>query len=91
CHLGFYKKNVLNLYITSFNAEFSAFSPGNLMMAETIMAATDKKLRKVDFLRGDEDYKQHFANRRKLLSDFIGGRSLLGKFVVWVFKTFYID
>ncbi len=82
CHLGFIRNNVLSLYITTYDPEFAAFSPGTLLMVETIKDAIDSGLKELDFMRGDEEYKQHFSDGHRLFADFAGGRSLTGKVVI---------
>jgi CelD/BcsL family acetyltransferase involved in cellulose biosynthesis len=82
CHMGFVKNSVLHLYHTTYDAAFGAFSPGNAMMCETIKWAVDAHLRELDFMRGDEAYKQRFASGNRSLSAFIWGCSSLGKLAV---------
>ena len=84
CHMGFVRDGVLHLYHTTYDAEYGAFSPGNIMMIETIKWAIDQKLRELDFMRGDESYKQRFASGTRALSGFVVGRTRLGKLAVAV-------
>jgi CelD/BcsL family acetyltransferase involved in cellulose biosynthesis len=82
CHMGFIRNEILQLYICSYDSAFAYYSPGNFMMIETIKTAIDAKLIELDLMRGEEDYKHHFAVTYRDLSDFIGGRSLSGKILV---------
>jgi CelD/BcsL family acetyltransferase involved in cellulose biosynthesis len=83
-HMGFIHNNTLYLYISSYNDAYSDFSPGNMMLAETIKYAIEQKCVEVDFMRGDEDYKQRFACDHRMLSDYVCGRTLIGKLAAWV-------
>ncbi len=82
CHMGFIKDGILHLYHTTYDAGYGAFSPGNIMMIETIQWAIDARLRELDFMRGDEAFKQRFAGGTRALSAFIGGGSYFGKMLV---------
>jgi len=79
CHFGFFLKNTLFLYITTFNDSFNAYSPGIAMMVETIKTAIAMNAKELDFMRGDENYKRHFASGHRDLFDFVFGRSWKGK------------
>jgi CelD/BcsL family acetyltransferase involved in cellulose biosynthesis len=79
CHIGFICNEILYLYISTYEATFAYYSPGTLLMIETIKTAVDAKLREVDFMRGDEGYKNHFAGSHRVLSDYIAGGSWVGK------------
>jgi CelD/BcsL family acetyltransferase involved in cellulose biosynthesis len=79
CHMGFVRKNTLYLYHTTYENTYAEFSPGAILMTETIKAAIDMGLHELDFMRGDETYKQRFASDHRLLSDFVFGRSIFGK------------
>ncbi|MDR3448278.1 MAG: GNAT family N-acetyltransferase [Alphaproteobacteria bacterium] len=83
CHMGFIRSRVLHLYHTTYDADFGAFSPGNSMMIETIKSAIDAGLIELDFMRGDESYKQRFASGTRALAVFVAGGSLLGRAAVW--------
>jgi CelD/BcsL family acetyltransferase involved in cellulose biosynthesis len=41
--------------------------------------AFDNRIRKVDFLRGDEPFKSHLANSEITLNTYTGARTLLGR------------
>jgi len=79
CHMGFIRGGVLYLYHTTYQAEYAEFSPGSILMVETIKAAIDGGLRELDFMRGDESYKERFATGHRLLSDFVLGRTGFGR------------
>ncbi|MDD4616427.1 MAG: GNAT family N-acetyltransferase [Alphaproteobacteria bacterium] len=84
CHLGFVKNNALSLYMTSYDEAFSRFSPGLLLIAETIKEAIDEGLGELDYMRGEEEYKLRFCSGHRLLSDYIDGHSLLGRAAVGI-------
>jgi CelD/BcsL family acetyltransferase involved in cellulose biosynthesis len=85
CHMGFVQNGVLHLYHTTYDAEYGTYSPGNIMMIETIKWAVDSQLRELDFMRGDEAYKQRFATGSRALSAFIVGRTGMGKIALWLY------
>jgi CelD/BcsL family acetyltransferase involved in cellulose biosynthesis len=61
-------------YQAGFDPEMKAFSPGNLLVAQTIKEAIEEGRSQFDFMRGDEAYKrrwkpQHaWSNRRLMVS-----------------------
>jgi CelD/BcsL family acetyltransferase involved in cellulose biosynthesis len=61
-------------YQAGFDPEMNAYSPGNLLVAQTIREAIEEGRAQFDFMRGDESYKrrwkpQHsWSNRRILLA-----------------------
>ena len=67
-------------YQAGFDPEMNAFSPGNLLVAETIREAIEEGRLHFDFMRGDEPYKrrwkpQHAWSNLRVL---IPGQSLRG-------------
>jgi O-antigen/teichoic acid export membrane protein/CelD/BcsL family acetyltransferase involved in cellulose biosynthesis len=86
CHMGFKRDGVLYLYHTTYHDDFSEFSPGNSIMIETIKSAIDERLGELDFMRGDEAYKQRFASGHRLLLDFIYPRNFAGKILIKMYS-----
>ena len=84
CHMGFISNKVLYLYLTTFDAVYAAYSPGNLLMVETIKWGVDQKMRELDFMRGDEAYKKRFASGTRPLAAFITSGSWLGRVALLV-------
>jgi CelD/BcsL family acetyltransferase involved in cellulose biosynthesis len=82
CHLGFIHNRILYLYTITYDDAYGIYSPGNILMAETIKTAIKNGCTELDFMRGEETYKEHFASGCRVLSDFVGGRSLIGKMLV---------
>jgi CelD/BcsL family acetyltransferase involved in cellulose biosynthesis len=83
CHMGFLGGGVLHLYQTTFAGAYATYSPGYLLMAETVQWAVDRKLGEIDFLRGDETYKTRFASGQRSLTTFMAGRTPWGRLAVW--------
>jgi CelD/BcsL family acetyltransferase involved in cellulose biosynthesis/O-antigen/teichoic acid export membrane protein len=84
CHMGFVRGGILYLYHTTYDAAYGAYSPGNILMTETIKAAIDAGLKELDFMRGDEAYKQRFAGGTRFLSAFVLGRTRIGKIAIYL-------
>jgi CelD/BcsL family acetyltransferase involved in cellulose biosynthesis/O-antigen/teichoic acid export membrane protein len=82
CHMGFVRDGALYLYHTTYDADYGAFSPGNIMMVETIKWAVDNDLAELDFMRGDETYKQRFAGGSRGLAAFVAAGSLWGRVAI---------
>lgn len=55
---GLEHAGVLSLYMTGFDPDFAFESPGVILLAHAIEHSLENGLERVDFLRGDEDYKR---------------------------------
>jgi CelD/BcsL family acetyltransferase involved in cellulose biosynthesis len=56
----------------AYDKEFKRCSPGTYLMTRVLQSVMeDDGVSRVDFLRGDESYKQHFMNRRQALHNFV--------------------
>jgi CelD/BcsL family acetyltransferase involved in cellulose biosynthesis len=53
-------------YLQGFDPEFASLSPGTQLMYSVIHDALNGGMREFDFLRGKEDYKQHWRPERRL-------------------------
>jgi CelD/BcsL family acetyltransferase involved in cellulose biosynthesis len=84
CHMGFIHGGVVYLYNTTYDAGYATFSPGNIMMAQTIKWAADAGLRVLDFMRGDESYKARFAKTCRTLACYSAACTLIGRFALAV-------
>jgi len=82
--MGFIHRSVMYNYVTTYDEDWARFSPGLLCMAESIKWSIRAGVTKYDFMRGDEIYKQAFADEAVLLSDFLYGKTLKGKIYVSV-------
>lgn len=61
---------------------------GNLSILALFRDAIERGCRRLDFLRGDEDYKQHWGARRGGCSDYhLAANSLIGKAHTTYFRT----
>ena len=72
----------MEAYITAFDKAFERASPGTILILEYARWAFDRKLKAVDFLRGEEAFKFRLANAETLLSTVTGARTLVGKIAV---------
>jgi CelD/BcsL family acetyltransferase involved in cellulose biosynthesis len=61
-YLAFPYRNTLYLYTTSFNAAYSRRSPGQVILRFLFDYAVGHNIEQLDFARGDESYKDRFAN-----------------------------
>jgi hypothetical protein len=62
---GFLDKGVYYDYQTGYDPELGDHRPGFLILAEVIRELIDRKIKRFDFLRGDESYKRHWANKKR--------------------------
>lgn len=74
-HLGFTHNDVLHWYIPAYAQDWSRFSPGRLLLLKLIACAIDDGLSNIDFMRGEESYKDSLANEQFALTDFFFARS----------------
>jgi len=61
-YLAFPYRNTLYLYTTSFNGAHARRSPGQVILRYLFDYAVERKMGQLDFARGDEGYKDRFAN-----------------------------
>ena len=72
------ENDCLLAFIAAYDPAFERASPGMILMVEYIRWSIDNGLAKVDFLCGDEGYKERFAVTRVELASFTGSRTLAG-------------
>ncbi|MBF0486234.1 MAG: GNAT family N-acetyltransferase [Candidatus Omnitrophica bacterium] len=60
-HFGFVDQQKLLWYKPSFDKKFARYSPGLVMLAESIEFAQSKGFSEIDFTRGDEAFKKRFS------------------------------
>jgi CelD/BcsL family acetyltransferase involved in cellulose biosynthesis len=60
--LGLRSATVYHSWMTTYNSQFSSYSPGKLVLLELVQAAPSYGIRTIDLGRGREAYKQSFAN-----------------------------
>ena len=74
------------LYLHSINIKYKKYSPGNLLVYYLILESCKEGYEIVDFLRGDEDYKQKWGTMDKFNENYIiFNRSIKSR----VFKSIY--
>ena len=72
----------MQAYMTCYDPAFARASPGMILMIRYTRWAFDNGMPKVDFLRGDEAFKAHFANSEIGLSTYTGARTVFGRVVL---------
>lgn len=60
---AFTETDVMYCYLQGFDPEFTFFSPGTIILSRVIQDAIRAKVRRIDFLRGQEDYKYRWGAR----------------------------
>lgn len=74
----------LYAYLCGFDPEYAKYRPGHLAFKNLIKYGIDKKLKEVDFLRGDEEYKSRWRAKVRNNSEFrIQKRGLKSRFFNW--------
>ena len=68
-HFGIRSNKVWHWWFPSYDFEFSAYSPGLLMLNRCIEAADRLGFSELDFGRGDERYKKEFANESRAICE----------------------
>lgn len=76
--MNFVEGRSLRAYVTAYDPAFERGSPGMVLMMDYIRWAFDNGLNEVDFLTGDEDFKNRFANEAVPLASIAGAGSALG-------------
>ena len=76
--LNIMDRDRLLAFVAAYDPAFDRASPGTILMVEYIRWAIDNGLTMVDFLCGDETYKDRFADVRAELASFTGARTPLG-------------
>jgi CelD/BcsL family acetyltransferase involved in cellulose biosynthesis len=61
-YIAFEYGDTLYLYTTSFNVDYARRSPGQVILRCLFDYALEKGIRRLDFARGEESYKDRFAN-----------------------------
>ncbi len=67
--LGLRTRTVLHRWFSSYNVNFSRYSPGSLLMIATIKAAAERGIRRIDMGRGDEAFKQRWGSGTILIGE----------------------
>jgi CelD/BcsL family acetyltransferase involved in cellulose biosynthesis len=72
----------MQAYMTSYDPSFDRGSPGMILIVNYTRWAFDHGLGRVDFLRGDEQFKSRLANTEIGLNRYVGARTAIGKAVL---------
>lgn len=68
-HLGLRNARVLHWWITTYNPEFEAYSPGSILLLRLAEAAARENVQRIDLGKGDEVYKQRFMTSVSLVGE----------------------
>lgn len=77
--MNFIYHNRMEAYFTAFDAAFDRASPGTILIVDYVMWSFDRKLKYVDFLRGEEAFKFRLANAETVLTSYSGANTLVGR------------
>ena len=74
----------LYAYLCGFDPEYARYRPGHLAFKGLIKYGIDKKLKELDFLRGDEEYKTRWGTKIRNNFEYrIPKKGLKSKFYNW--------
>jgi len=85
-HIGFIKNSTVLWYMTSYDIEWSEYSPGRILLYEGIKWAIDNNIKEFDFLRGNAGYKRSITDSKKLLPKYVIPRGIIGKAARLIYK-----
>ncbi len=77
--MNFVEGKSLRAFVTAYDPSVERGSPGMVLMMDYIRWAFDHGLNEVDFLTGDEDFKNRLANEAVPLASIAGAGSMLGR------------
>jgi len=66
-------------FLTSYDPSFERGSPGMVLLMDYVQWSIDQGLEAVDFLCGEEPFKEKFASRSTQLTSVMGPRTLKGR------------
>jgi CelD/BcsL family acetyltransferase involved in cellulose biosynthesis len=78
CHLGFYQHGVLYGYMLTYDFACASYSPGAATRSALIMWACDHGIRRIDLLRGSDEYKLRYQPERQPLQTLVMPRGIVG-------------
>ncbi|MDB5555536.1 MAG: family N-acetyltransferase [Rhizobium sp.] len=76
--VNFVQKETLMCWVTTYDPDFGAASPGTILIMDYTRWSFDNGLRTVDFLCGAETFKERFATESLTLKSVLGTRTLRG-------------
>jgi CelD/BcsL family acetyltransferase involved in cellulose biosynthesis len=87
CHLGFYQNGTLYGYMPTYDLEWASYSPGTAIRDALIMWACDHGARRVDLLRGVDNYKLRYKPETESLQTFMIPRGAIGSACVSAYRS----
>jgi CelD/BcsL family acetyltransferase involved in cellulose biosynthesis len=87
CHLGFFRDGTFYYYMPTYDAAWSKYSAGTLLLDSLIMWACDHGARRFDMLLGAHGYKLHYGAVAETVRTLVVGRGLLGKAAVRFYRA----
>jgi CelD/BcsL family acetyltransferase involved in cellulose biosynthesis len=87
-YISFEYGHKLILYKTSFNLDYSKKSPGQVILRYLLDYALERNFKALDFARGDEGYKDRFANAIRKSRRLIIYKNGMAKFLADSFFSF---
>lgn len=77
--INFVQRGTLMAFLTSYDDRFERGSPGMLLLMDYVQWSIDQGLTMVDFLCGEEPFKQRFATQQLALASVMGPGTLKGR------------
>jgi CelD/BcsL family acetyltransferase involved in cellulose biosynthesis len=77
-HFGFVHAAKLLFYKPTYDVAHSKLSPGSTLLVELFRWCEDNAMQEFDFTRGDEAFKDHFANHLDRNANYVGYRRRTG-------------
>ncbi|WP_160722233.1 GNAT family N-acetyltransferase [Bacillus sp. USDA818B3_A] len=88
---GMSDRKRIYLYVHSINIQYSKYSPGSILMYNIMLEGCREDYEILDFLRGDESYKNYWGTSEKMNQKFLffnhSIRSLLYKDLIYLYET----
>lgn len=85
--INFVQHGTMMAWVTTYDPDFGAASPGQILMMDYIRWSLDNGLGMVDFLCGGEAFKERFATQSVVLESVLGIRTLQGSVASLVDRT----
>ena len=76
--VNFVQRGTLMAFLTTYDPDFERGSPGMVLLMDYVQWSIDQGLSMVDFLCGEEPFKQKFATRSVTLTSVMGARTPKG-------------
>lgn len=76
--VNFVYSNRMQAYFTAYDPALDRASPGTILIVDYAKWAFDRGLIHVDFLRGDEGFKDRMANAEMIIQDYAGSATAFG-------------